>query len=88
MTNLYHVFSEHLKAENPLFLNRDQQCEATYGALDSRSAQYAGALLKAGLEPGDRVAVQIEKSYENIYLYCGCLRAGLIYLPLNTAYQA
>ena len=88
MTNLYHVFSEHLKAEKPLFLNRDQQCEATYGALDSRSAQYAGALLKAGLEPGDRVAVQIEKSYENIYLYCGCLRAGLIYLPLNTAYQA
>ena len=60
MTNLYHVFSEHLKAEKPLFLNRDQQCEATYGALDSRSAQYAGALLRAGLEPGDRVAVQIE----------------------------
>ena len=88
MSNLYHVFSEHLQPKRPLLINSNQECEATYGDLETRSAQYASALLSLGLNPGDRVAVQIAKSIENIYLYCGCLRAGLIYLPLNAAYQA
>ncbi len=36
--------------------------------------------------PGDRVAVQVEKSPEAIFLYLACLRAGAVFLPLNTAY--
>ena len=36
--------------------------------------------------PGDRVAVQVEKSWQNLALYLACLRAGAVYLPLNTAY--
>jgi malonyl-CoA/methylmalonyl-CoA synthetase len=51
------------------------------------SARFAGALLAAGAKRGDRVAVQVEKSPANLFLYLGCLRAGLVYLPLNTAYQ-
>ena len=39
-----------------------------------------------GVKPGDRVAVQVEKSAEAIVLYLACLRAGAVYLPLNTAY--
>ena len=35
---------------------------------------------------GDRVAVQAEKSPEGVALYLGCLMAGAVYLPLNTAY--
>jgi malonyl-CoA/methylmalonyl-CoA synthetase len=57
-----------------------------YAALDARSAQYAGALLGLGVEPGDRVAVQADKGVELLLLYLGCLRAGAVYLPLNTAY--
>ena len=38
------------------------------------------------MRKGDRVAVQVEKSPEAIFLYLACLRAGAIYLPLNTAY--
>src|SRR2546423_1873739 len=39
------------------------------------------------LAPGDRVAVQVEKSPEALLVYLACLRAGLVYLPLNSAYH-
>ncbi|MET0659180.1 MAG: malonyl-CoA synthase [Steroidobacteraceae bacterium] len=50
--------------------------------------RFAGALVSLGVRPGDRVAVQVEKSYENVLLYLATLQAGAVYLPLNTAYQA
>jgi malonyl-CoA/methylmalonyl-CoA synthetase len=59
----------------------------TYAQLVSRSAQYAHALVASGAKPGDRVAVQVEKSAEAVALYLGCLRAGAVFLPLNTGYQ-
>jgi malonyl-CoA/methylmalonyl-CoA synthetase len=40
-----------------------------------------------GINPGDRVIVQVEKSATNLMVYFACLRAGFIYVPLNTAYQ-
>jgi malonyl-CoA/methylmalonyl-CoA synthetase len=46
----------------------------------------ANALVARGVKPGDRVAVQVEKSVANIVLYLGTVRAGAVYLPLNTAY--
>lgn len=58
----------------------------TYGDLDHLSAKVAGALLALGAKPGDRIAVQVEKSPENVALYLGAMRAGLVYVPLNTAY--
>ncbi len=51
------------------------------------SARFAHALIDAGALRGDRIAVQIDKSPAALFLYLGCLRAGLVYLPLNTAYQ-
>ncbi|GAB4531997.1 MAG: malonyl-CoA synthase [Amphiplicatus sp.] len=58
----------------------------TYGMLDALSARIAGALLACGARPGDRIAVQVEKSAENVALYLAALRAGFVYVPLNTAY--
>ncbi len=58
----------------------------TAGDLLARAGRMAAALIAAGLRPGDRLAVQVEKSHENVALYLGALRAGAIYLPLNTAY--
>ena len=58
----------------------------SYGALQARSAQYANALLDLGLASGDRVLVQTDKSVEMIMLYLGALRAGAVFVPLNTAY--
>lgn len=50
------------------------------------SAQLAGALTELGVQQGDRVAVQVDKSPEAILLYLACLRIGGVYLPLNTGY--
>ncbi|MBP1851597.1 malonate--CoA ligase [Rhizobium halophytocola] len=58
----------------------------TYGDMLAVSAKIANALVDLGVEPGDRVAVQVEKSAEALMLYLACVRAGAIYLPLNTGY--
>ena len=59
----------------------------TYVDLRRESARYANLLTGLGARRGDRIAVQVEKSPASLFLYLGCLRAGLVYLPLNTAYQ-
>jgi malonyl-CoA/methylmalonyl-CoA synthetase len=68
------------------FIERDDGRIVTYGDVFTGSARLAHALALSGVEPGDRVAVQVEKSAEAILLYLACLRAGAIFLPLNTAY--
>jgi len=59
----------------------------TYGDLAGESARYANVLTGLGARRGDRIAVLVEKSPASLFLYLGCLRAGLVYVPLNTAYQ-
>ncbi len=59
----------------------------TYAELEHVTASYAGFIRLLGVAPGDRVAVQVEKSAEALFLYLACLKAGAIYLPLNSAYQ-
>lgn len=58
----------------------------TYGDVLTGSARLANALAALGVRIGDRVAVQVEKSPEALLLYLACVRAGAIFLPLNTAY--
>ncbi|TWI37143.1 malonate--CoA ligase [Paracoccus sulfuroxidans] len=60
--------------------------QITYSDLIARSGQMANALVAQGVAPGDRVAVQIEKSVEAIILYLATVRAGAVFLPLNTGY--
>ncbi|MBI1220529.1 MAG: AMP-binding protein [Rhodobacteraceae bacterium] len=51
-------------------------------------ARFAHALVAAGVQPGDRVAVQIAKSAEALAIYAATVAAGAIFLPLNTGYTA
>jgi malonyl-CoA/methylmalonyl-CoA synthetase len=51
------------------------------------SARLANLLAALGARRGDRIAVQVEKSPESLFLYLACLRTGVVYVPLNTAYQ-
>ena len=50
------------------------------------AAQIAHVLKSHGLEPGDRVAVQVSKSPEALALYAACVQSGMVFIPLNTAY--
>jgi acyl-CoA synthetase (AMP-forming)/AMP-acid ligase II len=58
----------------------------SYGEVFDLAAKICAHLIKRGVQPGDRVAVQVEKSWQNLALYLGVVRAGGVYLPLNTAY--
>src|ERR1700723_2625605 len=58
----------------------------SYGDLIARAGQIANVLVANGVKPGDRVAAQTEKSVPGLVLYLAAVRAGAVYLPLNTAY--
>lgn len=60
----------------------------TWRDLDRGSAMLANLLESLALPAGSRIAVQTEKSVEALMLYLAVLRAGLVYLPLNSAYQS
>ena len=68
-------------------LATDAGIEYTWRQLHEATARCASLLSALGLSRGDRVAVQVEKTPQALFLYLACLRAGLAYLPLNTAYQ-
>src|SRR3954463_14310591 len=58
----------------------------SYGDLIARAGQVANVLVSRGVKLGDRVAAQTEKSVAALVLYLAVVRAGAVYLPLNTAY--
>ena len=66
----------------------DQGRICTWRDLEQGSARIAQLLESLNLPAGSRVAVQVEKSVEAMCLYLATLRAGLVFLPLNTAYQS
>ena len=67
-------------------LIRPDGSEMSGDALHRMSGRIANVLAEVGVQPGDRVAMQTEKSAEALALYLACLRTGALFLPLNTAY--
>ena len=85
--NLYSSFQQQfLRQADKAALIADDTSIA-YQQLDRHSARLASVLVDEGVEPGDRVTVQVQKSPEALYLYLACLRAGFVYHPLNTGYK-
>ena len=60
----------------------------SYADFFANAERMAAVLLDAGVEPGDRVAVQASKTVAMLELYLGTILAGAVFLPLNTAYTA
>ena len=87
--NLYAHFQQHFPPDpNRQLLTDVDGRNVTYLQAEQAAARIANTLLQMGATRGDRITVQVEKSVENLYLYLACLRAGLVYHPLNTAYTA
>jgi len=84
--NLFSRLFDGLDDPKRLAIETQDGGHISYGDLIARAGQMANALVARGVKPGDRVAVQVEKSVANIVLYLGTVRAGAVYLPLNTAY--
>jgi len=88
MSNLYSQFEARFPEDpSAIFIEANADDSYTYDALRRITARYANLLADFGVQIGDRVAVQVEKSPEAIFLYLACLRAGAIFLPMNTAYR-
>jgi malonyl-CoA/methylmalonyl-CoA synthetase len=79
------LFGVHAGKTAP-FLHLAEGEVLTYHDFLAMAARLAHAMTQIGLDPGNRVAVQVEKSPEALALYAACAQAGLVFLPLNTAY--
>ena len=84
--NLFSRLFDRLDDPNRLAIETFDGQRVSYGDLVARTGQMANVLVSRGLKPGDRVAAQGEKSVSGLVLYLATVRAGAVYLPLNTAY--
>jgi long-chain acyl-CoA synthetase len=62
--------------------------QLTYAQLDQASDRIAAALAAAGVEPGDRVALQLPNIPQFLVSYFGILKAGAVVVPLNVLLRA
>jgi malonyl-CoA/methylmalonyl-CoA synthetase len=83
--NLFQRFKTAANPANPLIRPLGQS-PRSYADCFAVAARFAHVLARHGVKPGDRVAVQVEKSPNALCLYLACLRVGAVYLPLNTGY--
>ena len=79
------LVAPHRGRDNPFLIGDDGRV-TTYDAFVGRAAQMAHVLASAGAAPGTRIVVQTAKSPASVALYAAALQAGVVYLPLNTAY--
>lgn len=84
--NLFSRLFDGLKQADKLAIETIDGRHISYGDLIAQSGQMANHLVARGVKVGDRVAVQAEKSVPALVLYLATVRAGAVYLPLNTAY--
>ena len=87
MSNLYTVLSEQFLKHPKKIALRGPHEQWSYQLLHDSVGQLANWLSSLNLPSGARVAAQVEKSPQALFLYLATLRAGLTYLPLNTAYR-
>lgn len=92
MTDSGNILALFLKAaaaaEGKPFLIEGERTALSFADLDTRTGQLAARLRALGGTVGDRIVVQVDKSPEAVLLYLAALRAGMVFVPLNTAYTA
>jgi malonyl-CoA/methylmalonyl-CoA synthetase len=86
--NLPDLFQEKLISPDRLWATCDDGRRFTYAQFWALAGRMAARLSAAGAKPGDRIAVQVDKSMEALALFWACARGGFMFVPLNTAYTA
>ncbi len=85
--NLYHLLKANFPSDGTTTcMTLADGGTLSYAQIDAAAGRFANLLSKLGVAKGERVAVQTDKSVNAVCLYLGCLKAGAVYLPLNTAY--
>jgi malonyl-CoA/methylmalonyl-CoA synthetase len=89
--NFYDILASRFPEDERMAFDQPAMADAppfrmTYGELVALTNQYANALRNLGVQPGDRVSIQVEKSIANVALFLAVLKIGAIGNPLNTGY--
>jgi malonyl-CoA/methylmalonyl-CoA synthetase len=84
--HLYDAFVGAIPSRDRAAIRLPDGVHVSYGQFFDLVDRLASHLVRRGVAPGDRVAVQVEKSWQNLALYLACVRSGAVFLPLNTAY--
>lgn len=87
MQTIHESFIASVEADpGKVLFERPGLSDITFAQARDLTERFAAVLIEIGVSPGDRVAVQTDKSAETICLYLAALQVGAVYLPLNTAY--
>jgi malonyl-CoA/methylmalonyl-CoA synthetase len=84
--NLYTLIRSSIADPAKIFIETGDGRKFSYADTFALAERMAGMLVGLGVQPGDRVAVQVDKSAEALILYLGVVAAGGVYLPLNVGY--
>ena len=84
--NLFSRLFDGLADTSRLAIETSGGTRISYADLIAQAGRMANVIVSRGVKPGDRVAAQTEKSVEALVLYLATVRAGAVFLPLNTAY--
>lgn len=84
--NLYTLIRSRVADPAKTFIETGDGRIFSYADTFALAERFAGLLAGLGVQPGDRVAVQVDKSAEALILYLGVVAAGAVYLPLNIGY--
>jgi len=86
--NLYALIESRLPADrSACAIETHDGLYYSWRDLERATSRLAGLLAALALPPGSRIAAQVEKSPEALFLYLAALRAGHVFLPLNTGYR-
>ena len=88
MSNILYdgIFTPNANSEKTFIIT--PKGEISYVEFTAMTNKLANILVKKGLNPGDRVAVQSDKSVLYLALYAATIKVGCVFLPLNTAYTS
>jgi len=87
--NLYTLFRSRFPQDlDDCWLETEDAKYYSWRDLERGTSKIANLFASLQLPPGSRIAAQVEKSPEALMLYLATVRAGFVYLPLNTAYRA
>lgn len=85
--NLYDVLAKGFPSDRArTVMELEDGSRLSYADLEAQAGRYAALLVALGVKPGDRVAVQTDKSANAVFLYLGVVKMGAVYLPLNVGY--
>ena len=87
--NFFRILNDNFdKYSDNILIEEDKGKSWTYHDVKQLTFHFSSFLKKLGLKKGSKIIIQAEKTVYSVCLYLCCLKSGIIYVPLNTAYTS